>query len=388
MVMKVGIDAIGFYSPRYYLELATLAKVRGIDVDKFYHGLGQIRMSVVPPGEDVVTMAASSAHHILRDEDLRSIDTVLFATESGIDHSKSAGIYVHRLLGLSPYCRIIELKQACYSGTFGLQIAMNMLQQDPNRKILLIASDIARYGLNTSGESSQGAGAIALLLSANPRLLAIEPESGFYTEDVMDFWRPIYMDVALVNGKYSCDLYLRVLEKVWQRYTVLSGRTFSEHDYFCYHVAVPKLVEKAHSRLAKLNGYPEYNKEHIEYSLNYSREVGNCYAAALGLSVLSLLETSNKDLTNCRIGLYSYGSGCVGEYFSAIVQPGFANWLNANFHQQIISERKALSYAEYEYFYNFKLPVDGGLVENPIYATGPFRLMGIDDHKRIYKKIA
>jgi hydroxymethylglutaryl-CoA synthase len=63
---------------------------------------------------------------------------------------------------------------------------------NPTKKVLLIASDIAKYGLNTSGESSQGGGAVAMILSKNPRLVAIESGSGVYTEDVMDFWRPSY----------------------------------------------------------------------------------------------------------------------------------------------------------------------------------------------------
>ena len=40
---KVGIDAIGFYTPRYCLDLATLAAARNIDVNKLYTGLGQKR---------------------------------------------------------------------------------------------------------------------------------------------------------------------------------------------------------------------------------------------------------------------------------------------------------------------------------------------------------
>lgn len=39
--MKVGIDAISFYTSRYYLDLKSLAEKRDIDVNKFYVGLGQ-----------------------------------------------------------------------------------------------------------------------------------------------------------------------------------------------------------------------------------------------------------------------------------------------------------------------------------------------------------
>lgn len=390
--MKIGIDAIGFYVPHYYLDLATLAEARNVPVDKFYVGLGQKKMAVPAPDEDIVTMAANSAQHVLRDEEKSNIDTLLFATESGLDYAKAAGIYLHKLLELPSQCRVIELKQACYASTAGIQMALSMLYQNPRRKILVVASDIARYGLNTPGEPSQGAGAVTILLSAEPRLIAIEPESGFYTDDVMDFWRPYYSDEAIVNGKYSCDLYMRVLDRVWQSYNKLSGRQFADHDYFCYHVSVPRLVEKAHKRLVKLACCKESTDAQLERSvsnsLHYGRVIGNCYTAALYISLLSLLETSDKDLTDNRIGMYSYGAGCVGEFFSGIVQSGYRKMLDIEYHQNLLSDRQNLSYQEYEQFYNFELPVDGSTVTIPKHRTGQFRLAAISNHKRIYKYIS
>ena len=66
-MVNVGIDTIAVYTPRYALDLAVLAAARGIDADKFYVGLGQHKMSVPPPGEDIVTMAANAAAKALED---------------------------------------------------------------------------------------------------------------------------------------------------------------------------------------------------------------------------------------------------------------------------------------------------------------------------------
>ena len=190
-----------------------LAKARQVDPEKYQRGLGQQMMSVSPPGEDIVTMAANAAKEALSNIDSPQIDMLLFATESGLDQSKAAGIYVHGLLGLQKHCRIVELKQACYGGTAALQLALSFLHQYPNKKVLVIASDIVHYGFNSSGESSQGSGAVAMVLSANPRLLVIEPEYGVAAADVMDFWRPNYLHEALVDGQYSSKLYLTYVEK-------------------------------------------------------------------------------------------------------------------------------------------------------------------------------
>ena len=385
--MKVGIDAIGFYTPRYYLNLTTLAAARGLDFDKSYAGLGLKKMSISPPNEDTVTMAANAAESALSDDVKHQVDMLILATESCIDQSKSAGIYVHRLLGLSPRCRVIELKQACYAATFGLQTAMNMLRANPQSKILLIASDVARYELNTTGESSQGAGAIAFLLTTNPKLLTIEKEAGFLVEDVMDFWRPNYRGEPLVHGKYSCGLYFRTLEKTWEQYSALSGRKLLDHKAFCYHVPVPGLVEKAHSRLLKMNNATDhtYGNNLLQLSLEYNRETGNCYTAALYISLLSLLENSNIDLTDQRIGLYSYGSGCMGEYFSAVVEQNYRHSLKLAEHKTLLTKREELSFAEYLDFYNFQLPIDGSELNIPAHNAGKFQLVAVKEHQRIYR---
>ncbi len=389
-MLKVGIDTLAFYTSRYALDLAHLSEARGVDSDKYFLGLGQRIMAVPAPDEDVVTMATAAAQAAVRDIDLNTIEIVLFATETGIDQSKSAGIYVHDLLGLSERCRVVELKQACYSATIALQLALPFLRQHPDKKVLLIASDIARYGLNTPGESSQGCGAVAMVLSANPRILAFDTEYGAVTENVMDFWRPNYADAAFVEGKYSSKLYLNMLEKTWRQYHALTNRTFADHHHYCYHMPVPRLVEKAHQHLAKICGVDKLSdtllQAHLAHSLEYGRQIGNSYTASLYVSLASLLDLTQEDLSGKRIGFYSYGSGCVAEFFSGVVQPGYQKVLNTVQHQKLLVNRIALTYAEYTAFYSFKYPQDGSLCEIPRYQTGPFRLVAIRDHRRIYEK--
>lgn len=389
-MIKVGIDTLAIYTPRYSLDLATLAIARGIDPEKYHTGLGQFSMSVAPPGEDIVTMAANAGIQALNDVNLQDIEMLLFATESGVDQSKAAGTYVHDLLGLPKRCRIVELKQACYAGTAAIQLAMPFLRENPQKKILVIASDIARYGLDTPGESSQGGGAIAMVLSANPRILAFEQAYGVVTENVMDFWRPNYSHNAFVEGKYSSKLYLTMLEESWEQYRSVSGREFHDHAYFCYHTPVPKLVEKAHQSLLKLNrcDLPEaITQQHIQYALDYCRKVGNSYTASLYIGLASLLDLATDDLTEKRIGFYSYGSGCVAEYFSGVVQAGYREHLHSQYHRDLLASRTVLSYEEYEAFFTFPYAEDGSDQMIPEYDTGLFRLSRLQHHKRHYAKV-
>jgi len=169
--MFVGIDDISFYASDFYLSLATLAQHNGKDPNKYLQGLGQHQMGVLPCDEDIVTMAANAAYPLVANRGIDKIRTLLFATESGVDQSKAAGLYVHRLLNLHQNMRIIELKQACYSATAALQMACALVEKNPQHEVLVIASDVARYGLNTPGEATQGCGAVAMRITAQPRLL-------------------------------------------------------------------------------------------------------------------------------------------------------------------------------------------------------------------------
>ncbi len=386
---KVGIDSLAFYTARYMLDLTFLAEQRQIDPQKFSVGLGQRNMAVPPPDEDVVTMGATAAKRALDGVDRDQIELLLFATESGIDQSKAGGIYIHDLLGLSSRCRVVELKQACYAGTLGLQLTLPFLRENPDKKVLLVTSDVARYGLGTPGEPSQGCGAVAMVLGANPRVIAIDPEYGVITENIMDFWRPNYRDAALVDGKYSSRMYLQILEKTWKQYHERSQRGFNDHDFYCYHTPVSRLAEKAHCFLNKIAGTAALSEEvlleQVGPSLEYSREIGNCYTASLYLGLASLLDQRGQALAGKRIGFYSYGSGCVGEFFSGVVQPGCETGLNKAYHQDLLKSRIPLSYEEYEAFYNFTYPMDGQRLELPRYQTGAFRLAQVNEHKRIYE---
>lgn len=389
-MQQVGIDTLAFYTPRYRFPLATLARARGIDVDKYHIGLGQLAMSVAAPGEDVVTMAANAAIQALKNIDRTQIEMLLFATESGIDQSKAAGLYVHQLLGLSPHCRVVELKQACYAGTAGIQLALPFLRENPTKKILVIAADIARYGLNTPGEPSQGAGAVAMVLAANPRILAFDKTVGIATENVMDFWRPNYLQEALVDGKYSSKVYLNMLEKSWQQYQTLSKLTLADHDYICYHAPVPRLVEKAHHYLHKINDVSvseEYCQTKLAHCLQYARNTGNSYTAALYISFLSLLDNETQNLAGKRVGFYSYGSGCVAEFFSGIMQPHYREALHTAYHAELLASRETIFYDKYAEFFQFSYVQDGSLQIIPAFNTGQFQLNKIEHHKRIYQKV-
>ncbi len=387
-MQQLGIESASFYTSRHFIDLATLAAGREVSPDKYYIGLGQYQMAVASPDEDIVTLAANAAKQALQGIDVQTIGLVLFATESSIDQSKAAGMYIHRLLHLPSSCRVLELKQACYSATGAIMLALDWLKSNPDKKALILASDIARYGLGAAGEPSQGGGAVALVLSATPKLIAFEAGNGIYTEESMDFWRPNYRDEALVDGKYSCELYLKALKESWLDYQAQTSRQYADHDYFLFHIPIPRLAEKALQKLALVNQLPRPTDAEMEHSLadslRYSRTIGNCYTASLYLGLLSLLE-HRTDLADKRLGFYSYGSGCIGEFFSARVLPDYHQYLFTSIHRELLTSREDMNLVEYEAAYQYAYPKDGGYLELPKVQRGAFRLAEIKNHQRVYE---
>ncbi|WP_286237421.1 hydroxymethylglutaryl-CoA synthase [Neptuniibacter halophilus] len=385
--MSVGIDEISFYTSNYYLDLRTLADVQQIESEKYYQGIGQEKMSMAAPDEDVVTMGANAAQPLIERVGTDAISTLMFATETAVDQSKAAGVYVHRLLGLNANCRVVELKQACYSATAAIQMACALVARQPEKKVLVIASDIARYDLDTSGEATQGCGAVAVLISANPRLIEIDPEVGNYTEDVMDFWRPNYRSTALVDGKYSTKIYLKSLKKAWENFTEVSSLAFSDFSHFCYHLPFSRMAEKAHKHLAKINQAGlslEQIEQQIEDTLHYNRIIGNSYTASMYIGLTSLLENCKQSLAGNRVGFFSYGSGCVAEFFSGTVVAGYEQCLHTLNHRKMLDARQEVSYDEYLKLYRHPDPRDGEHHDIPAGTTGRFRLAAISGHKREY----
>lgn len=391
MYDAIGIDLLHFYTPSFMVSLEELAIARNVDPEKYTLGIGQQFMAQPSPDEDIVTMAAEAAKPIISQINPSDIHLLLFATESGIDHSKAAGIWVHHLLGLSPSCRVVELKQACYSATCALQLAVSHVRANPEHKALVIASDIARYGLKSTGEPTQGAGAVAILISKNPRLLVVEKGAGVDTSHVMDFWRPTYMTEALVDGKYSTKVYLETLERTWKEYTTETKRTWNDHERFCFHTPFCKMADKAYDRLAKMNAIdtrlPNTIKKLSSDSLSYAKRIGNCYTAALFMSLASLLENDTAIAPGARIGCYSYGSGAVGEFFSCIVQPDYKKYLFSKDHAEMLDKRRKLSIAEYEELYSTELPKDGSEWASHHWKTKGFRLSSLKNHIRHYEHV-
>ena len=384
--MNIGIDKIGFAAPDYVLDLADLAQARNVDPNKFKIGLLQSEMAVTPVTQDIISLGAKAAEAILTEEDKQTIDMVIVGTESSVDQSKAAAVTIHGLLGIQPFARSIEMKEACYGATAGLSLAKSHISLFPESKVLVIASDIAKYGVASGGEPTQGAGAVAMLVTANPRILVLNNDNVCQTRDIYDFWRPNYDKFPRVDGKFSTEQYTDCLTTTFDYYGQKTGKTLKDFAAMCLHIPFSKQGLKGLQAIAQDEETLSRLTERFQEAIVYNKVVGNIYTGSIFLSLLSLLENSRALEAGDQILFYSYGSGAVCEIFSGSLVEGYQNYLEENRLEQL-NERTKLSVEEYEqvFFKEVSLDENGTSLDLPV-DQSPFALIKVENHKRIYRK--
>lgn len=365
--MSVGIESINFYGGRTVLDIRTLFQARQLDMRRFDNLMLQ-RKSVALPCEDPVSCAVNAAKPLidaLTPEERSRIELVVVGTESGVDFGKSISTYVHHYLGLGRTCRLFEVKQACYGGTAAFQMATGFVasQASPGAKALVIGTDIGRATIRGSYvEPSQGAGAVAFIVGENPEILELDfGANGYHGYEVMDTCRPA-PDVETGDSDLSLIAYLECLEHAFAEYARrVQGADFIDtFDYLAFHTPFPGMVKGAHRMLLrKLKGAApavadaDFTRR-VTPSLRYCTEIGNIYSATVYLALCGLIDGADLSQPR-RVGIYSYGSGCCGEFFSGVIGSGAQAKLGALRKAAALADRHPLTMPEYE------LLLDAGL---------------------------
>lgn len=382
--MKIGIDKIGFAFPEFVLDLADLAAARNVDPNKFKIGLLQSEMAVTPVTQDIVTLGAQAAASILTEEDKQAIDMVIVGTESSVDQSKAAAVVIHSLLGVQPFARSIEMKEACYGATAGLSLAKTHIAQNPDSKVLVIASDIAKYGIASGGEPTQGAGAVAMLVTADPSILVLNSDNVCQTRDIYDFWRPNDDKYPRVDGKYSTEQYTDCLTTTFDYYKQKTGKDLEDFAAMCLHIPFPKQGLKGLRAIAANEATLTRLTERFYEAIIYNQVIGNIYTGSIFLSFLSLLENSQVLTAGDEILFYSYGSGAVCEIFSGSLVEGYQASLQEN-RMADLNQRTKISVEEYEkiFFEEIVLDEAGNSIDLNS-DESPYALEKVVEFKRIY----
>jgi hydroxymethylglutaryl-CoA synthase len=355
--MTAGIERIGLYAGKLSLDLRLLATERGKDPEYVIGELMCEQRSVLPLYEDPVTMAVNAALSVLTDEDRASIELLIVATESGVDYGKPLSTWVHRFCRLPANCRNFEVKHACYGCTGALKMAVGWVASGvrPGKKALVINTDLSRSGLGSPIEMLGGACAVALLISDDPQILAIDPaESGYWCNEIADNLRPT-ATVELVADYISVYSYLDALEGAFEHFESIMGSVdyglFRKH---IYHAPFPGMTLQAHRTM--LNRHDGVDREQVrdEYErkvaggLHFARRIGSSYGGSTFVSLLGLLQCSDDLQPGDPISVFAYGGGCQAEFYRAVIGSGAAQAVRALNLDGHLADRRPLTVAQYE----------------------------------------
>ena len=231
---RIGISGLAAYVPPYRVWLEDWCEWTGDQWPKVREVVGR-SFRLRGPDHSVYTMAATAVIRLIDQYDIdpTRIKFLGFGTESSTDNSAGAIIIkgmVDQALetrGKPPIarsCEVPEFKHACLGGVYAMKGAIRQLALDgAGGQAIVVCADIAEYARGSSGEPTQGAGAVAMLLEEDPQLAVVDlPGSGSASDyRVMDFRKPMLrfcgqdrsethqvQDFPVFNGKYSTTCYI------------------------------------------------------------------------------------------------------------------------------------------------------------------------------------
>jgi len=361
-----GISDFSIALPSCYISIKDFAEQKKIDYSKLKHGLGLEKMSVLDADEDIITLAANALIDLLTKNpkiNSTNLKRLYVGTESQIDGSKPIASY---LLGIcNQYfhskglvaieeCDVTDQVFACIGAIDAMENCLYWVKENPDDYAIVIATDDAKYTFDSTGEYTQGAGAIAMLLSSEPSLLKLNTSIGVSSVCTHDFFKPLrhlrhinaeqhsnvahdnslkgfsylqlHSDCPVFDGPYSNQSYKDRIQSAYEFYkkkhpefSIMDWEKIIFHLPFAFQarkVAVPFFIEYLESTnsknaflekheieenyqnsqadriIRKSNDYRDFVDNRIADGEIASGQVGNIYSGSIFLSIISMLHYS------------------------------------------------------------------------------------------------
>jgi hydroxymethylglutaryl-CoA synthase len=225
------------------------------------------------------------------------------------------------------------------------------------KKALVIATDFSRMHFNLKEEFVLGGVATAALVSDEPRVVELElSKKGSWTTNAYDTFRPSATH-EVGNNEVSLFTYMDALEGAYTEYlkAVDEPVDFDTYfDYNLYHTPFAGMAFQAHRTLCNLSRprkkaeVKESFEKKVLPGLRQAQEVGSTYGSSNLLGICSLVTGAEAPTGGERIGFFAYGSGAIGEFYSAIVCPEAQEVVGAMRIDEALSARRAVTVEEYE----------------------------------------
>lgn len=413
--MKTGIDAIAFDVAKIHLPIETLAKARNIAPEKLQKGLGLINMTLPDTHQDTVVFGANALTKLVLDNhiDLAQIDRIYVGTESAIDSSKPVASFLLALIeqkfgqNVLENCDVVDFTFACIGGVDALQNCLDFIKLNPNKKAIVVTTDFAKYDLNSTGEYTQGAGAVAMLLCANPRIIAFENHWATSTKGVFDFFKPyrtlskkqltgnnnndswfdhleneieIHKQQPVFDGQYSNQCYMDRTKNAYflfKKLTNSSNTVYQNWHSIIMHLPYSFQGRRMMTEIFVLDGanasdiatltaldyqnklkevsksvaYQEFVSSKLQPAEIASSLIGNLYTGSIFMGFLSTLSCffdQKKEIKGQKFGFLAYGSGSKSKVFEGEIQKGWQDGFQKIKLFETLAQSKTIDFESYE----------------------------------------
>jgi hydroxymethylglutaryl-CoA synthase len=388
--MNFGIDAIAFDVAKIHLPINTLAKARNIEPEKLEKGLGLLKMTLPDVHQDTVVFGANALTKLILNSNinLEDIARIYVGTESAIDSSKPIASFLVSLMeqkfgeNTLSECDVVDFTFACIGGVDAMQNCIDFVRLNPTKKAIVVTTDIAKYDLNSTGEYTQGAGAVALLITSNPRIIAFDSNWATSTKGVFDFFKPyrtvskeaitgnsnnenwfdnleaeieIHKDQPVFEGQYSNQCYMDRTRNAYFSFKKITNTSASVYDswksiimHLPYSFQGRRMLSEIYAldhqnqivsgnedaldyqnklkEISKSEEYRNFVTEKLQPAEIASSLIGNLYTGSIFMGFLSTLAHFHEtkiDISDEKFGFLAYGSGSKSKVFQGAIQP---NW--------------------------------------------------------------
>jgi len=391
---EIGICGMEVYFPNNFVSQADLEEHYKAGKGKYTIGLGQHKMGFANDREDVNTISMTVLNNLVSNYgiDWKDIGRLEVGTETLIDKSKSTKTWLMDLFKAAGNHDVegITSINACYGGTNALFNTLNWMESKAwdGRYGVVICSDLAVYEKGPARETG-GGGSVAMLIGPNAPVVIETNVRSTYMDNQYDFYKPDpNSEYPTVDGVLSQNSFIAALENTYegvkQKSINANKKAISvpNIDYFCFHSPYSKLVQKSFMKLywndlkngiiqpsgdlqkvmqatnsdyndkkvakALAKDMQEVWKDKVERSLYLSKNCGNSYTASLYFCLMSLLCDPEVDLTNKRILMFSYGSGCAASMFTIRVNQEYGIIKSTSDFNERLDSRNQKTPEEYE----------------------------------------
>lgn len=378
---RAGISDMSLYVPSQSISLESILKRRAEEnpsierrLRRAIESTNQVAIRFPTPWQDPVTMAAQAARPLLLDRTVAGgVRYLAVGTETSVDMSKPIAAYTQGVLqrsdvSLPRTLSTFQVQHACAGGTIAMMSVASMLQNGAREgeSGVVICSDVARYQVPSTAEITQGAGAVAMRVELDPRLLELDLSAvGLASSDEDDFFRPIPSITARVKGRYSVDCYNDALDAAFVDHATRRGVTpeaaLKETDIFIVHVPFHRMAVTAMTKLIERRldvgpaGAAAFLEErHFDEGIEASRTIGNIYSGAAYMALMFALwnryRAEGVGVVGKRVLIASYGSGNTMSVLSATVAPGAPEVLAGWDLQSILDNHEEAPFDRYTTF--------------------------------------